>query len=394
MNEDRSGRLTLNYFRFGAVATVALIVGAFIAKLMGLAPVKIGPPPEPPTFSLTAAHFEAFEGEGPAAGKPAPRLAASHEGRLDRPLRIAGPLRATMAPALVLGKEGPAAVEWVRIDDRLGRYEALQKGEVDLIWESLPGFAEALHRLQVLPLEARVVALVGQSRGTDALVGRATAEGYELISQRIALEAFSPAHFLFLHRLTRADAPGEVKATVAKEQVALAGSPKAAVARWNDGEVRVLGGSEPALPLAFTGEGPKLFRMDTSAGPERIDEVLIAHPDVLARAPGTVAVVVAEWLEASAALARIPLDGFDLLVEGMGVTDEDAERMIEGVAFAHPAMAQAFFEGGEGATRLEAAQTVWQLEGSVRQVLPSAAWIDARFQPVPDAEAAPAALAP
>lgn len=386
MHDDRSGRLTLHYIRFGAFLTIALIVGGFLAKLLGFVTVQTDAPVDDPTFALTASHFAPFEGvdeAGAAAGQVQP---AALEGTLERPLRIAGPLRATMAPIAVLSAEEPGSVEWVRIDDRLGRYEALQRGEVDLIWESLPGFAEAVHRLQVLPLEARVVALVGQSRGADALVGRAASEELRLTAQRTALEAFSPAHFLFLHRLTRTEVTGEVKARVLRDQLTLTGSPKAAVERWNEGDVRVLGGSEPALPLAFTGEGPELFRMDTSVGPERIDEVLIAHPSVLEAAPGALAAVVAGWQAASQRLAKMPLDGFDLLVGEMGLTEEQAERMIEGVAFATPTMSASFFEG-QGASRLEAAQGIWMAEGSIRQVLPADRWIDGRFQPVPEAAA-------
>lgn len=381
MSQDRSGRYTLVYIVFGFVFSLVLIFGTgfyAIAKKVGQAP----PVPAGPGFPLSAADFEPFTKEAPASAS-APVTKREGGARLDRPLRLGAPVRGSLVPAaLIQARDAsrdpksaiPAgSVEWKRMDARLERYEALARGEVDLIWDTLGSLAEELPRLQALGLQARVVMPLGSGDLGDALVMARKPGPVPARGSFAAVEAFSAAHLITLELLTTANlSEGEKAARQAS--IVLVGSPAEAHAKaiWEEGGSAVSVGTGSAL----TPEGHR----ETGSAPFLNVEVLVAHPALLKDAPGSLTAMLERWIETRDASQGLPEALHPDVARVFGIDVAEVPR-IGGPSGMPDAAAQQRFFRGVGAAWTDAAATIWTRSGLLRKASPAGPWFDGSYVP-------------
>lgn len=381
----------------------AVVVGALV--LMGFARGRASAPerraaiaqpedtPKPPVpqraFPLSVEDFRPFTSIGPSpvrglAGVPRdawqPRVeyvpAELNDGaRIGRPLRLAVSSRWRAFPRDSLhperddapGAPGPAVVlETVEMESRPERYAALARGEVDLIWDSLGGFAEAIPRLSESNFQARVVMLVSQGelfadalvfRPSEGATGLVKIVGESDVAALIAEPDFTPrswaavvpfttTHLKLLEELAHAALPASEK-WARFEAIRLVESPSAARALFEQGEVVVAG--VEMLPMRVRGRRrlPPLSRY-IGAG------VLIAHPSLLEEGPGSIASLVARWGDGSPAPSSV-----------LNV----------------PTWMQGAFFNGAGAAWGDAASKIWLKTGLTEVAMASAPWFDGRFAP-------------
>jgi len=381
MPQDRSGRYTLAYIIFGFIFSLVLIFGTglySIAKRVGQAPAG----PSVPDFVLTASDFEPFTREVPATGAPI-GAAVERGGRLDRPLRLGAPIRGSLVPAALLqaadarlgaGAVRPdGSVEFRRIDARLERYDALAKGEVDLIWDTLGSLAEELPRLQALGLQARVVMPLGSGDPADALVMARPAGPLPARGSFAAVESFSAAHLIALELIANASLTAAERGA-RHASLLLVGTPRDAYAK----AISEASGSAVAVGTGSALE-PEGARKSGSA-PFLNVEVLVAHPRLLEEGTGSLVALLDRWVrirEATPALSQ-PLHADVARI--FGIEAADVPR-LGGPSGVPDAAAQDRFFRGVGAGWTDAASEVWMKLGLLRRSSPAAQWFDGRYLP-------------
>lgn len=391
MRKDTSGKFVLTLLIFGFVASVVLLVGfkiyqAVVAKRPAPLVAAGG------ELALDKEDFAAFERGSDATGVPAAQGEATPVGKgvLARPLKIAIAARGSLAPGVVAaarteaGKvgDGMPAIEWVRLENRLARYEALDRGEVDLVWDTLDSVATQVVRLDALKSKARVVLFLGFSRGADGVLARAPSADFSVLRrQTLAVPMNAPSHFFSLFLLGNSGlTPVEKGAFVSRTY--LTGDAAQAVGLWEEERVTAVGGETALLPVPPDAEA--VVRWDTTLAPRLVSEVLVANPKLIEEAPRTLELLARGWLEGGAAVAEDPLGARAALAEGLELSPQLAARLLDEVALADAAAQVQFFgaEGGpasEGAAHLDAAQGIWKKLGTVTRTVPGKDWLDGRF---------------
>lgn len=237
------------------------------------------------------------------------------------------PLRIAIGPwigyePLVLAREN----EWLGPDLRLVETlsntetnQALRDGSADLAGVTLD---EAL-RLRSDGVPIRIVAVLSDSRGADALVAREGIAGLaDLRGRRVLVEDTAVGYFLLQSAL---QSVGLDRSDVRQVQVQSSYLP----ARWRAGDADAAVAYEPMLTELLAQGGQVLF--STHDHPGLVLDVLVARQKVLdERRPGVVAALRA-WDRAVAEFGRPTLLPLDLLAADGRQTPDEYRRALAGV---------------------------------------------------------------
>lgn len=238
------------------------------------------------------------------------------------------PLRIAIGPWIgyepfVLARENDWLGPRLRLVETLSNTEstqALVDGDADLAGVTLD---EAI-RLRSEGVPIRVVAVLSDSRGADALVARPGVAGLAgLRGRRVLVEDSAVGQYVLQQALAEA---GLTRADVQVLQVQSSYLP----ARWREGAAEAAVVYEPMLSELRAGGLQVLF--STADHPGLVLDVLVAREDALAGHPEDVRAAIAAWDRAVAEFAdpgRLPVAR--LTADGR-LTPDDYRAALAGVA--------------------------------------------------------------
>jgi len=259
--------------------------------------------------SVPAAPAPLASAEKPAAGNVAP-TAKPPAPVLGRPLRVAvsqwpghmplliaaGGLKTQPgSPAAALGLD----LEIVFIEDAPSKNRALQKGEIDFVWQTVDELPISLGSYKALGIDARAVLQLDWSRGGDACVSSKEVRKVEdLLGRRAATLLFSPDHTVFEFMITNSQlTPSQVRDVRRATQF----SPDDfTFARdlFIKGKIEVACLWEPDVTLALAGRPGSRRLFSTADATELVADVLFGRKELVDAQPELVDKLARAWFSA------------------------------------------------------------------------------------------------
>jgi outer membrane protein OmpA-like peptidoglycan-associated protein/ABC-type nitrate/sulfonate/bicarbonate transport system substrate-binding protein len=175
------------------------------ATLGGGLPVASVEKPSAPSAAPTAA----AKPSAPVLGRPLRIAVSQWPGHMPILIAAGGLKTQRGSPAAALGLE----LEVVFIEDAPGKNRALQKGEVDFVWQTVDELPISLGGYKALGIDARAVLQIDWSRGGDACISsREVRKVEDLLGRRAATLLFSPDHTVFEFMITNSQlTPDQVR---------------------------------------------------------------------------------------------------------------------------------------------------------------------------------------
>jgi outer membrane protein OmpA-like peptidoglycan-associated protein len=293
---------------FSKLLIAAILVGSGLTAyrtyggMLGVSVAKPALPSSPNTMAAAApaallpqtAPALSRQATSPSLVHAAPSASGARPAAIeDRPVRVglsqwpghmglvigAGGLRTKIgSPA---DKEG-LDVEVVFIEDAPSKNNALQKGEVDFVWQTIDELPIAMASYREKNVEARVFLQLDWSRGGDACVATKDVQKVEdLQGKRSAVLMFSPDHTLFEFMVENSRLSREQMAQLRKSTKFSLDDPTYARQLFTKKEVDVACLWEPDVTLAL-GSRPGAHRLfSTEDATELVADVLLARKDFL-----------------------------------------------------------------------------------------------------------------
>lgn len=284
-----------------------------------------------------------------------------------QPLRVALHDWIGYAPFHLAAETGlldPARVKLNRVSSAPVAAVALHANALDVVALTLD---EALRLLQENS-DVRVVLVLDESAGADAIVARSSCPGLEALrGRRIGVERGSVGEYL----LSRAS---EIRGLepAGFEEVPL--SPDRQMKAWESGEVEAVVSFEPLVTKMVEASGRVVF--DSREIPGEIVDVLVARADVLASRRDDLRHLVDGWF---AALDLERGDGskaLAVLARHSGLSLEDTRRSLSGLRFPSRPEAVAMVTGPQPPLLARAARMQrWMTERRMLRAGATSAWL-------------------
>ncbi|MBK7863028.1 MAG: OmpA family protein [Archangiaceae bacterium] len=318
-------------------------------------------------------------------------------GKLDRPLVVAINTWAGHAPGIVANgglDVGSAAsiykkkygldVKFVLFEDPTLKLAAFQKGEIDIMWDTVDSYAREASVLADQKVQAKSIIQEDWSRGGDGIVSLKTIKSVEdLKGKRIATTKFTPSHWLLLFLLSQSGLTPEDRANIEKNLVFTNEAPQAAAA-FKAKQVDAAVTWEPDLSGAVSArEGEAHVLVSTTAATNVIADTLVARQDLIDRSPQTVKDFVNGWFDGISVMKEDPQGTNHLVGTALKLSDDDVSGMLSGLKLTGFADNAAFFGlSGPKAyyeSLFNGAFVIWRKKGVISKVVDAKDWGDSRF---------------
>lgn len=181
------------------------------------------------------------------------------------------------------------------IEDAAGKNEALRKGEVDFVWQTVDELPISLGAYRAAGVDVRAFMQIDWSRGGDACVASKEVNTVEAVyGRKSGMMMFSPDHTVFEFMISNSRLTAQQVAEVRRATKFSADDPTYARTLFTQGKVDVACLWEPDVTLALEGRPGSHRLFSTADATELVADVLVARQDFLESQP-----------EASAKLSRV-----------------------------------------------------------------------------------------
>jgi NitT/TauT family transport system substrate-binding protein len=316
-------------------------------------------------------------------------------GKLDRPLKVAINTWAGHTPIIMANngmepnedciffKNYGIKVELILIDEPGQKKNALQSGDVDIIWNTVDMWAsEASILWEKAKMRPKAIIQQDWSRGGDGMVATRDITSIEqLAGKKISTTQYTPSHFFLLYILAQSNLTSAEILDIRKNLVIMPDAKKAAQA-FITGDVQAAVTWEPDLSdAADQGNGHKLAT--TVVATNVISDVMVASPIVIDQGPQTVIAFVRGMLDAFEVIENEKNRTYITVGQALSVPPEEVEGMLSGLKLTNYADNRRFFGLDDGPNQFDAlftaASTIWRKEGVISQPVSPHQARDSRF---------------
>ena len=201
------------------------------------------------------------------------------------------------SPAARLGLD----LEVVFIEDAPSKNRALEKDEVDFVWQTVDELPISLGSYKAAGVDARAVLQIDWSRGGDACVSTKEVRRVEdLLGRRAATLLFSPDHTVFEFMITNSQLTPEQVKEVRKATQFSPDDFTFAGKLFAKGEIDVACLWEPDVTIALASRPGAHRLFSTADASELVADVLLAKQSFLDARPEVAEKLVSAWFEAVA----------------------------------------------------------------------------------------------
>jgi len=272
-----------------------------------------------PAASTHPAHPAAPVSSTPArpAAQPATSGSAASAGQAAKPLPPLGdrPIRVALSQwpghmALLVGAGGLktqpgsiAAEEGLKleiqfIEDAPSKNEALRKGDVDFVWQTVDELPISLGAYRAAGVDARAFMQIDWSRGGDACVASKEVQTVESVyGKKSAMLMFSPDHTVFEFMINNSRLTPQQVADVRRATKFSPDDFTFARNLFTQGKVDVACLWEPDVTLALEGRPGSHRLFSTADATELVADVLVARQDFLDAQPKVAAKLARVWFK-------------------------------------------------------------------------------------------------
>jgi outer membrane protein OmpA-like peptidoglycan-associated protein/ABC-type nitrate/sulfonate/bicarbonate transport system substrate-binding protein len=246
---------------------------------------------------------------GSAAPKPLPPLG-------DRPIRVAlsqwpghmallvGAGGLKTQPGSIASEEG-LRLEIQFIEDAPSKNEALRKGDVDFVWQTVDELPISLGAYRAAGVDARAFMQIDWSRGGDACVASKEVQTVESVyGKKSAMLMFSPDHTVFEFMINNSRLSPQQVAEVRRATKFSPDDFTFARNLFTQGKVDVACLWEPDVTLALEGRPGSHRLFSTADATELVADVLVARQDFLDAQPEAAAKLARVWFKSVARANR------------------------------------------------------------------------------------------
>jgi outer membrane protein OmpA-like peptidoglycan-associated protein/ABC-type nitrate/sulfonate/bicarbonate transport system substrate-binding protein len=253
----------------------------------------------------------------PAASVPAGTAAAKALAALgDRPVRVAlsqwpghmallvGAGGLKTQPGSIASEEG-LKLEIVFIEDAPSKNDALRKGDVDFVWQTVDELPISLGAYRAEGVDARAFMQIDWSRGGDACVASKEVQTVESVyGKKSAMLIFSPDHTVFEFMINNSRLTPQQVADVRRATKFSPDDFTFARNLFTQGKVDVACLWEPDVTLALEGRPGSHRLFSTADATELVADVLVARQDFLEAQPEVAATLARVWFKSVARANR------------------------------------------------------------------------------------------
>jgi NitT/TauT family transport system substrate-binding protein len=247
----------------------------------------------------------------PIAAKPSPlgplpnrrvRVALSQwPGHMALLLAAGGLTTQKGSPADELGLD----LEITFIEDAPSKNRALERGEVDFVWQTVDELPISLGGYKAAGFEPKAFLQIDWSRGGDACVSSAEVQTVEdILGKRSAMLLFSPDHTVFEFMITNSRLTSEQVAAVRKATQFSPDDFTFARTLFTQGKIDVACLWEPDVTLALAGRKGAHRLFSTADATELVADVLLTSKRLLDEHPDVAEKVAKAWFAAVAEAER------------------------------------------------------------------------------------------
>ncbi|HMJ14247.1 MAG TPA: ABC transporter substrate-binding protein, partial [Polyangiaceae bacterium] len=187
-------------------------------------------------------------------------------------------------------------LEIVFIEDAPSKNRALQRGEVDFVWQTVDELPISLVEYKAAGVDVRAFLQIDWSRGGDACVASAEVRKVEdLRGRKSAMLLFSPDHTVFEFMITNSRLTSSELAEVRRATRFSPDDFTYGRVLFEKGEVDVACLWEPDVTLALAARPGAHRLFSTADASELVADVLLARKDVLDRHPEVAEKLVKLW---------------------------------------------------------------------------------------------------
>jgi outer membrane protein OmpA-like peptidoglycan-associated protein/ABC-type nitrate/sulfonate/bicarbonate transport system substrate-binding protein len=246
------------------------------------------------------------------AAQPTAAPAAGSAGVKGRPIRV-GLSQWPGHMALLVGAGGLktqpgsiAAAEGLNLDiqfieDAPSKNEALRKGTVDFVWQTVDELPISLGAYRSAGVDVRAFMQIDWSRGGDACIAARDVQTVESVyGRKSAMLMFSPDHTVFEFMINNSRLTRQQVAEVRKATKFSLDDFTYARTLFDQGKVDVACLWEPDVTLALEGRPGSHRLFSTADATELVADVLVARQDFLEANPEPAAALARVWFEAVA----------------------------------------------------------------------------------------------
>jgi len=227
------------------------------------------------------------------------------------------------APGSLYEKEG-VAVEFLLQDD-LPTLAANFSGEIaHCSWRTIDFFAQEHPTLRQNQMDAKIVMIVDNSKGSDAIISKSAHSVEDLAGKSVALVQYTPSHMVLVHALEQSSLTARKKESIGLKFI---GSTAEVRAAYEAGQVDAAVLWEPDTSLALKRVPGSKVVYSTKTASNLIYDVMVCDAKAIAEKPDAIQKFVTGWMkgveaaEADAAAATAALVATEPLFEQL-IKDE------------------------------------------------------------------------
>ena len=184
------------------------------------------------------------------------------------------------------------------IEDAPSKNEALRKGEVDFVWQTVDELPISLGAYRSAGVDARAFMQIDWSRGGDACIASKEVQTVESVyGRKSAMMMFSPDHTVFEFMINNSRLTPQQVAEVRKATKFSPDDFTFARTLFTEGKVDVACLWEPDVTLALEGRPGAHRLFSTADATELVADVLVARQDFLEAEPEAARKVARVWFE-------------------------------------------------------------------------------------------------
>ena len=263
--------------------------------------------PSPLGPLASAAALSAASASAPPSSGGAAKAAAPLAPLGDRPVRVAlsqwpghmallvGAGGLKTQPGSIAAEEG-LNLEIQFIEDAPSKNEALRKGDVDFVWQTVDELPISLGAYRAAGVDARAFMQIDWSRGGDACVASKEVQTVESVyGRKSAMLMFSPDHTVFEFMINNSRLTPQQVAEVRRATRFSPDDFTFARTLFTEGKVDVACLWEPDVTLALEGRPGSHRLFSTADATELVADVLVARQDFLEAQPEVAAKLARVW---------------------------------------------------------------------------------------------------
>ena len=218
-------------------------------------------------------------------------------------------------PGSLMAREG-VHVEFLLQDDIPTMATNFGSGTAHCSWRTVDFFAQEHPGLRGAGFDGKMVMLVDNTRGGDAIIARSDVRRVEdLAGKKVALLQYTPSDWLFVNALDNSSLSARRRQTVEAIYINPEEGTPGVRAAFTAGQVEAAVLWEPDLSLALQAAPDAHVVYSTATATNLIYDGMVCNTEVINSAPDAIQAFVAGWMKGVAAAKKDPAAATEALTE-------------------------------------------------------------------------------